>query len=136
MAFKKQDLIKKALDALDKNEILFIEELVHFLPCSKPTFYKHELNEVNEIKEKIEANKVKIKTFLRADFKESKHAAERLALYRLVSTPDEHRRLNTSYQEKAKKGKSKPFDDVPDADLAKEYDRLANIPKASKNGSK
>ncbi len=41
MAYKKEDLIKQALQAIKKHKLIFIEEVVSFLPCSKATFYRY-----------------------------------------------------------------------------------------------
>jgi len=41
MAYKTSDLKIKAEKAIKDNGLYFIEDLVAYLPCSKPTFYEH-----------------------------------------------------------------------------------------------
>ena len=51
MAYKKNELIKKSLEAIKKHNLYFIEDVVAYLLCGKTTFFKYKLNDVNEIKE-------------------------------------------------------------------------------------
>ena len=45
MAYKTEDLERLAVDAIQKNRLIFIEDIVAYLPCSKSTFYEHFPNE-------------------------------------------------------------------------------------------
>ena len=53
-----KELEKKALEAIKEHKLMFIEHVIAYLPCSKPTFYEHKLNELNAIKKAIEENRV------------------------------------------------------------------------------
>ena len=51
----------------------------------------------------LEDNKIKTKSAIRAKLFKSQKAAELLALYRLICTPEEHRLLNQQYIEQTVK---------------------------------
>lgn len=97
MAYKTEELKEKALNAIKSMKLVFIEEVAAFIGISKGTFYEHKLNELNEIKDAIEANKSELKAGLRKKWYENENATTQLALYRLLSTPEEHQLLNQQY---------------------------------------
>jgi hypothetical protein len=39
MAYDKKKIYEQAEESIKKNNLFFIEDIVAFLPCSKPTFY-------------------------------------------------------------------------------------------------
>ena len=97
----KDDLYNKAMQVLENDkEIVFIEDLVSFLPCVKSSFYKHfpiDSNEMNNFKEIIENNKINQKRQLRKKWFDNDNATLQLALYKLIATNDERERLQTNY---------------------------------------
>ena len=100
MAYDKNKLYQQAKEAIEKHNLFFIEDIVAFIPCSKPKFYEHfplDSDELNDLKEMLEQNKIKTKSSIRAKLYKSEKAGELLALYRLIATPDEHKKLNQSY---------------------------------------
>ena len=100
MAYDKKKIYEQSKKAIEDNNLFFIEDIVAFIPCSKPTFYEFfpvESNELNNLKELLEQNKIATKSQIRLKLFNSEKAAELLALYRLICTPDEHRLLNQSY---------------------------------------
>jgi len=100
MAYDKNKLYQQAKEAIEKHNLFFIEDIVAFIPCSKPTFYEHfplDSDELNDLKEMLEQNKIKTKSSIRAKLYKSEKAGELLALYRLIATPEEHRKQNQSY---------------------------------------
>lgn len=127
MAYDKNKLYQQAKEAIEKHNLFFIEDIVAFLPCRKQTFYDHfpiDSDEMDTIKDMLEDNKVKTKSSIRAKLWKSTKAAELLALYRLIATPEEHRKLNQSYLDHTTKGERmifKPIDlDVTEDDSAEE----------------
>lgn len=107
MAYDTIKLFEQAKQAIEKNNLFFIEDIVAFIPCSKPTFYEHfpiDSNELNILKELLDENKIKTKSGIRAKLWKSEKAAELLALYRLIATPEEHQKLNQSYIDHTSKG--------------------------------
>lgn len=100
MAYDRDEIYKQAKEAITANNLFFIEDIVAFLPISKPTFYdyfKVDSNELNTLKGLLDENKVRTKSSIRSKLYKSNKAAELLALYRLICTPEEHRKLNQSY---------------------------------------
>lgn len=102
MAYDKKKIFEQAKTEIVKNNLFFIEDIVAFLPCDKTTFYRFfpvDCNEYNILRELLETNKIRVKSSIRAKLYKSDKAAELLALYRLVATPEEHRLLNQQYIE-------------------------------------
>jgi hypothetical protein len=97
MAFKKQDLINQSVEVIKQNDIIFIEELISYLPCSSKTFYNYELHNLQSIKEQIEKNRVMKKVELRAKWYKSENATLQIALYKLLATTEEYSKLTNSY---------------------------------------
>lgn len=119
MAYDKKKIYQQAEEAIKKNNLFFIEDIVAFLPCSKPTFYDFfplDSNELNTLKDLLDDNKIKTKSSIRAKLWKSNKASELLALYRLIATPEEHRLLNQTYLE------TKNTHTVKDFDITKLYD--------------
>ena len=102
MAFDRDKLYQQAQTAITENNLFFIEDVVAFIPCSKPTFYEHfpiDSNELNNLKDLLEQNKIRTKSAIRAKLYKSPKASELLALYRLICTPEERKMLNQNYIE-------------------------------------
>jgi hypothetical protein len=109
MAYDKDKLYQQAEKAIKENDLFFVEDIVHFLPCCKQTFYDYfpkESDELDALKELLETNKVKTKAKIRTKLFKSDKASELLALYRLIATQEEHQRLNQSYVDHTSKGES------------------------------
>lgn len=102
MAYDRQKIFEQAKEVIKKNNLFFIEDIVAFLPIQKSTFYeffKLDSDELNELKEMLEENKVRTKSAIRVKLFKSDKAGELLALYRLICTSDERRMLNQQYIE-------------------------------------
>ena len=102
MAFDRDKLYQQAETAITENNLFFIEDVVAFIPCSKPTFYEYfpiESNEFNNLKDLLVRNKIRTKSAIRAKLYKSPKASELLALYRLICTPEERKMLNQNYIE-------------------------------------
>jgi hypothetical protein len=100
MAYNKKKIFEQAKEAITKNNLFFIEDVVAFLPIAKKTYYEYfpiGSDESNELKGMIEQNKIKTKSAIRAKLFKGEKASELLALYRLICTPEEHQRLNQQY---------------------------------------
>ena len=109
MAYDQKKIFEQAVDAVSKNNLFFIEDIVAWLPCDKTTFYRFfpvESNEYNTLKGMLETNKTKTKSAIRSKLFKGNKASELLALYRLIATPEEHKKLNQSYVDHSTKGKS------------------------------
>lgn len=98
--YNKDEIFQKAKESVNKYKLIFIEEIVSFLPISKATFYEYfkiDSDELNELKSLIEDNKVSIKAALRKKWYDSDNATLQMALYKLSSSPEEHKRLSQTY---------------------------------------
>ena len=99
MAYDKKELEKKALTAIEKHKLMFIEHIVAFLPCSKPTFYALELNESNAIKKAVEEMRVSKKTKMLSNWIDSETPSLQIAAMKMISEEHEAHRLNGTRQE-------------------------------------
>jgi hypothetical protein len=102
MAYNPDELFQQAKQVAESKKLIFIEEIVSFLPCDKTTFYKYfplDSNELDELKTIINNNKVAIKSTMRKKWYDSDNPTLQLALYRLASTTEEHKKLNQKYQD-------------------------------------
>lgn len=100
--YNKKDLFEQAKKAIKENNLFFFSDVIAFLPCHTDTFYQYfrpESKEHSELRSMLEDNKIKTKSAIRAKLFKSQKAAELLALYRLICTPEEHRLLNQQYIE-------------------------------------
>jgi len=78
-----------------------------FLPIGKTTFYDFfppDSNEMNDIKELLDNNKISTKVKLRKKLGEGDKAAEILALYKLIATEEERKALSMQHIDHTTKG--------------------------------
>lgn len=97
-----QDLFNKAEKAIKKNNLYFIEDIIAYLPCSKPTFYEHfptESNDYKRLVELLEDNRITDKVSMRKKWHDSDNATLQMGLMKLLSTDEERRRLAMEYRE-------------------------------------
>lgn len=102
MAYKTEDLLAQALKVIKDKKLFFIEDIITLLPCHKSTFYEHFPNDSDNYKkmfEELEKNRVEIKVSMRNKWYKSDAPALQMALMKLISTPDELRKLSMSYTE-------------------------------------
>lgn len=100
MAYNTQQLFDRAVKAIDENNLFFIEDAVAFLPCDKTTFYRHfppDSDGYRDLTAVMERNKVRTKASIRAKLHKSRKAAELLALYKLIATDEERKRLSMTH---------------------------------------
>lgn len=97
MAYNTEELEKKSLAAIKRHKLVFIDEVVSFLPCSTSTFYGHELEKSEAIKKALEENRIKGKLSSRRKWADSDNATLQIAYYKLLSTEDELRKLTGSH---------------------------------------
>ena len=105
MAYKKQEMIDQAIDAIQENELIFIEEIFAFVPYSKATFYAKKLDESDTIKKALNDVKISTKSHLRKTWRKSDNPSLQIALYKLIGTDEETEKLNGSKQKHEHSGK-------------------------------
>lgn len=107
MAYDKKEIFEKAIKQIEENTLYFIEDVVAFLPIGKTTFYEFfppDSNEMNDIKELLDNNKISTKVKLRKKLSEGDKAAEILALYKLIATEEERKALSMQHIDHTTKG--------------------------------
>ena len=81
--YKTEDLLNTAIDAIKKNRLIFIEDIIAFLPCHKSTFYEHFPNESDNYKkmfDMLETNRTTLKVSMRSKWFNSNAPALQMAL--------------------------------------------------------
>jgi hypothetical protein len=102
MAYDRKKIFKQAEEAIDKNNLFFIQDVVAYIDCSETTFYEFfpaDSEEAETLKRKLGENKIKIKSGIRSKLYKGSKASELLALYRMICTDEERRSLNQQYVE-------------------------------------
>ena len=101
MAYDKKKIFEQAKEMIVKHKLFFIEDIVAFLPISKPTFYEYfpvDSNEVNELKGLLETNRTELKVSMRSKWYKSNAPALQMALMKLIASPEELRKLSMNHQ--------------------------------------
>lgn len=102
MAYDKTKIFEQAKELTVKHKLFFIEDIVAMLPCSKPTFYEMfplESNELNELKDLIDTNRISIKVGLRKKWNDSDAPALQLSLYKLICSNEERKNLSMTHND-------------------------------------
>ena len=104
--YKTEDLLKTAKEAIIKNRLIFIEDIIAFLPCHKSTFYEHFPNESDNYKtmfDMLETNRTELKVSMRSKWYKSNAPALQMALMKLIATPEELKKLSMQFVESENK---------------------------------
>ncbi len=102
MAYDKDKLLSQVEEAIKEHNLYFIEDVVAYLPCHKATFYEYfkvDSDELNKIKDLLNQNKVVKKVALRKKMGESERETGWLALYKLIGTEEERKKLSQTYHD-------------------------------------
>lgn len=100
MKITKEYIFEKAQELIPKHRLIFVEDVIAMLGISKPTFYdriKVDTDEFNKLKILLDENKIALKTSMRKKWVESDNATLQMALYKLCSTTEEHKKLQQNY---------------------------------------
>lgn len=111
MAYNTATLKKQALAAIEKHKLFFIEDVVAFIPCAKPTFYEHFPNESNdrkEIDELLERNRIEVKTSMRSKWYKSEAPALQISLYKLICSDTERKAMSMQHNDLTSGGEKIP----------------------------
>lgn len=95
MALNKQELINEALAIIPREECVTLEEVWLFMGITRTTAFNYQLNTVDEIKEAVLQEKIKVKKKLRRRWRDSDNATLQIAEFKLCSDDEELARLNT-----------------------------------------
>lgn len=102
MAYDKKKIFEQAKEVIVKHKLFFIEDIVAFLPISKPTFYDFfpiESDEINDLKELLNQNRTELKVSMRSKWYKSNAPALQMALMKLIATPEELKKLSMQFIE-------------------------------------
>jgi hypothetical protein len=134
MAYNSKQLLQQAMEAIQAQRLFFIQDVVDWLGVSKTTFYDHfKINsaELDTIKDALNTNRIRIKVSIRAKLAKGDKAAELLALYKLICTDEERKKLSMTDV-----NVNVTRDDMPAIDLGRltkeqraEFYRLYNLAK-------
>jgi hypothetical protein len=105
----KDKLKAKAIEAINKNKLIFIEDICAMCGFSKFTFYEKfpiESNDYHELSKMLEENKISLKVGLRKKWFENDNPTTQMALYKLCSTDIEHKKLQQNYTDVTTQGES------------------------------
>lgn len=83
-----------AIEAIEREKLVFISEISQFLPISASTFYTRGLQKSEKIKAALDRNCLTTKRELRQKWYEGENASTQIALYKLLGTDEEADRLN------------------------------------------
>lgn len=99
MAYNPKDLEAKALEAIEKNKLFFIDDVIAYLPCSRATFYNLELEKLDTIKDALTKVKTEIKVSMRSKWYKSENPTLQMGLMKLIASADELKQLSMTHVE-------------------------------------
>jgi hypothetical protein len=116
MAYDRNELETMAIEAIKKNKLFFIQDVIAYLPCTSSTFYNIGLEKSETIKEALLEVKTNIKVSMRSKWYMSEQPTLQLALMKLISSEEELRKLSMSHN--VLEEKEKPIFNGIDIDVA------------------
>lgn len=99
--YDRNQIYENAKEVTKSKRLIWIEEIISFLPISKQTFYQFfpiNSDEYDTLKAILEDNRVSLKTAMRQKWYDSDNATLQIGLMKLISTEEEAARLNGSNQ--------------------------------------
>jgi hypothetical protein len=109
MAYKTHELEAQALKEITARKLVYLTEVVSYLPCDKTTFYAHKLNQSTSIKEALERNRIDLKLKIRQKLLDSDNPIAMIASYKLFADENELERLSTNNKQAVNHTQTKPF---------------------------
>jgi hypothetical protein len=114
--YNAETLKEKAIEAIESKKLIFIEDICAYIGVSRATFYKYfpdDSDTLNNIRDLLEKNKIDFKTSIRKKWLDSDRDTGLMALYKLCSTPEEHKKLQQNYTDVTTDGKTIVFEVRP-----------------------
>ena len=124
MAYKTSQLEDQSLKVIKEKSLIFIDDIVVYLPCNRATFYNHNLDKLDTIKDALEFNKTETKLKLRTKWQDSDNATLQIALMRLICSDAERRKLAINYNEVTGKDGATLFQSMTDEELLTRVNKL------------
>jgi hypothetical protein len=124
MAYKTEEILKKSIKAIKDLGLVFIEDVCVSMGISKKTFYTHKLHESDELRNLLEYNIINNKIKLRKKWLESDNATLQLALYKLIGTTEERKKLCQTYMDLTNDGDKFDFIGIDGNDAINRLNKL------------
>lgn len=100
--FTTENLHRTAMNAIKKHKLWWMCDVVAYLPCSHDTFYRRIAvgsEEYEEIVKSLSLNRIREKIELRTKIKDKNESGGLLALYKILCSQEERKRLSLAYVE-------------------------------------
>jgi len=113
--YEEQDIFDKSAKLIEDKGLIFISDVIAFLPCNTSTFYllfPAGSEGMEKLKELLMANKVNQKVSMRKKWLDSDNATLQMGLYKLIGSEEERKRLSQTYQDVTTKGEKVAGDTV------------------------
>lgn len=124
MGYNKEELEKQSLKIIkDDENVVFVEDVVAKLPCSHATFYNHELDKLDSIKNALAENRTNKKLKLRTKWSDNDNPTLQIALYKLIGDNDDLDRLAGQRIDHTTKGDKITSPPVSDKILSEIYQK-------------
>ena len=127
MAYDRVKIFEQAKEMIVKHKLFFVDDIVAFLPCSKSSFYEFYpdgSDELDELKELLEQNRVTLKVSMRSKWYTSNAPALQMALMKLIATPEELKKLSMQFVESENTNKNIDAGKLTDEEIKKINDSL------------
>lgn len=85
------------LNVIKEKKIAFLDHCFAFVSFSRATAYNHELEKLDTIKDAIDNNRISAKNYMLNKWIQSDNPTLQISAMRLLSTDEEHKKLNQSY---------------------------------------
>ena len=98
--FDLKDIYDKSLELCNDKTFHFVSDIIASLPCGRSTFYSlipKDSDNLNNIKEILEQNCIEEKRAIRKKLSKSDKSGELLALYKLIGTEEDRRKLSQTH---------------------------------------
>ena len=134
VTYKVEDLENQALALIEARQLVFIDDICAYLPCSRATFYDKGLDKLDSIKTALHKVRTSKKVALRAKWEEGDNATLQMGLYKLLATPEELAALSMQHIDHSTKGESinpqRIFFTDTDGSERDEYGNKREVPPA------
>lgn len=101
---------REIIEVIKKNRIFSVQDIFAFYKgCSRATFYNHNLEELDTIKEAINENKIITKQALKSKWAKSDNPTLQIALYKSICTGEERQALSQQYVANTHEVKEQPL---------------------------
>ena len=100
--YNTKELFEKAKELIPKHKLIFVEDVIALIGISKSRFYElitGTSDEMDVLRDLLDKNKIELKVSMRKKWFASDNATLQMGLYKLLSTTEEHKKLQQTYSE-------------------------------------